>query len=499
MQSIANKKCFNRSGHPVSQFCWQSDDAVLQKSVTIPLLLLWMILAINTWRSFYPFSEFAFFTILAATAFARPRNLPYLAILPLFTPFTFQLSRPYVIIFAIFAVVAVFSRRLHNLGRIVVVPLAKYAVLFTIYYAFACLWSPEFHAAITNAGANFQALAFLLILLLFLDSTAAVITAMRVIICFASLAFFISLANYLWRDHMWITEYVQLITSGFDWDPIEKYSVMFGKIILAGRIIFAGAEPNYWGAQLQFPLWLAIGMLHSSDNLKQKLFWLTASALILMSILGTYSRASFLTVITVGVIYAIRQRIRGLLPLIILVVVGFVMTLYYPEMVERYTGIQEDITTRGGSGRLELWGKALSMWVASPVWGQGLYSFVKQYGAVHNTYMELLAELGLIGLGLYLTVIHIGVHSWYRITVIARRIGDRKLACLAEGGFLGSIATYININSITAQDVKFVWLPAILGFAFYDHMRKQINIFRAGTIGLEISPGHHTSNGENEV
>lgn len=445
--------------------------SLFTKDVMFPIVMLSGILAINTWRYFPPYSEIAFYLVLIIASLRRINNIPYFAIIPIFIPLTFNIYRPYVLFFSILLIAAMFAGKAKQLKTIFATSVAWYATLYTSLYAMAGLWSLYPESSLTATFNNIQSLVFLLLLLLFMNNSDSIINIIKVIIFLSGIVFFLSLAHSLWRDQMWATELYNMMSISSDWSAVDKYSIMFGQINLGERIIIASFEPNYWGAQLQFPLWLAIGMAHAADKRKQKYFWLASAIFIFLGIIGTYSRSSFLTVLGVGVLYIILQGKKSIIPLIVIFIIGYSIIIYNENMITRFGGIQEDVSVRGGSGRIGLWMLAIKMWIESPIFGNGLFSYVSQFGAVHNTYIQLLVEVGLVGLTLYLIMLYIGIHSWNGLIVIGKRTANNKLISIGYGGLLGTVATYVNIASISAQDNKLIFLPLVIGFAFYSHIR----------------------------
>jgi O-antigen ligase len=90
--------------------------------------------------------------------------------------------------------------------------------------------------------------------------------------------------------------------------------------------------------------------------------------------------------------------------------------------VERYltlTDISADYNVSGKGGRLELWEAAIQLSLANPFTGVGVECFgwahyldrvaIKddylRYHAVHNSYLQISAEVGLIGFGVYVLII----------------------------------------------------------------------------------------------
>lgn len=99
----------------------------------------------------------------------------------------------------------------------------------------------------------------------------------------------------------------------------------------------------------------------------------------------------------------------------------------------RYSGVMEErvaatterqTVTAVSSGRLMIWQKGLEIQAQEPlsfVWGKGWDSFTRLTGQVsHNTFMEVLFNLGLVGLGLLLAVIRGVVNTSVRRVALAQ-------------------------------------------------------------------------------
>ena len=130
-------------------------------------------------------------------------------------------------------------------------------------------------------------------------------------------------------------------------------------------------------------------------------------------------------------------------------------------------GALERVTTldNGGNGRTELWTIAWKMSGDNPVVGVGLNQFreqsmdyVREPGnlefvelivesphIVHNAYLQMLAETGVVGLVLFLTVLALCLGASIRALRLAREADRRDLTALAQGvvvaqaGFLAAM------------------------------------------------------------
>lgn len=117
-------------------------------------------------------------------------------------------------------------------------------------------------------------------------------------------------------------------------------------------------------------------------------------------------------------IYLLKNRKHLLRNLLVLCAVGIVIVVLYYWLVPNIPGLDtivnkfidlEDSDAGILNGRSGLWQIALDMFYSSPLFGQGFGSYSEVSSALdaittsaHNYYLQLLAELGLIGLTLYI-------------------------------------------------------------------------------------------------
>jgi O-antigen ligase len=134
-------------------------------------------------------------------------------------------------------------------------------------------------------------------------------------------------------------------------------------------------------------------------------------------------------------------------------VVGYFVALAPPEARERVTTIQ------GGTGREDIWKVGWRMVEAEPVRGIGAGNFpntsvhyllepgviarsdfiVDTPKVAHNMYLEVLAENGVIGLALFLTILGFSLTCCLRAVREFRDAGDRELEIVARALFVALV------------------------------------------------------------
>lgn len=87
------------------------------------------------------------------------------------------------------------------------------------------------------------------------------------------------------------------------------------------------------------------------------------------------------------------------------------------NLENRFTAFMDtDQTDNSTEARIQLINRALEMWYSNPLKGQGLGAFQNIYGAyAHNNYVDILANLGLVGFFIYYSIYWSIFSASYRI------------------------------------------------------------------------------------
>jgi O-antigen ligase len=247
---------------------------------------------------------------------------------------------------------------------------------------------------------------------------------------------------------------------------------------------FGGAEgdPNYLGAQLVPAIVLAAAL--AAERGRSIARWGLVACVVLLTIGLAYteSRGGLIAAATVGVaagvLYRRRWRQSLLLALGIVVTVAGTWLAVSPQAPSHVFELND-----GGAGRSTLWLVAWRVGKANPVGGAGLDNFrtvapryVRQPGTlryvekitdrphvVHNTYLQLLAETGLVGLSLFLAVVTACLAAAWRAASAFDRLGQSDLALLSRAVLLacvGALAARLFISDGTGVRL---WLLLALG------------------------------------
>lgn len=191
-----------------------------------------------------------------------------------------------------------------------------------------------------------------------------------------------------------------------------------------------------------------------------------------------------------GTVCAGRWRI-AVTAILVAVAVGGV--LYFTEFAP--LPARERITTsNGGSGRSDLWKVGLRIVKAHPVGGVGVGDFqnaTPQYvlepgllrradlifsaapKIAHNTYLQILDEMGVPGLLLFLGIIAASLRCAWRAARIWARRGDLTMEALARAVFLGLIGMLVADFFISQMYSKLLWVLLALGPAMLAIARRE--------------------------
>jgi O-antigen ligase len=267
-------------------------------------------------------------------------------------------------------------------------------------------------------------------------------------------------------------------------------SALYGMLVpqawsVAGRLSGAGTNANDLAAVLVAGLVLA-GVLvyyYRRSPLAR------TAALIALGFCGagvvlTLSRAGLLALgvmLVCNLLIASRGRGATLFVslLVAISVVGYFGLVASPDARERVT------TVGSGTGRTDLWKVGGRMIEANPVVGVGAASFgpasvkyvlrpgvvdtqqLATYSAAptiaHNIYLETLAELGVIGLLLFIPVLGIPLLTTYRAARIFWARGDPRMELLARGVFVAQVGLLTTAFFASTQYSKNLWLLLALG------------------------------------
>lgn len=192
-------------------------------------------------------------------------------------------------------------------------------------------------------------------------------------------------------------------------------------------------NPNDLALSLDVLLPLAVAFALSAEGLK-RIFYFACTALLTVGVVVTFSRGGFLGLLAASLVllWKLGRRNRGLAVLAFVVATGFFLAVMPAGYSNRLTTIfsAEEDTTGSSQARRDLLNRAVEVASNHLLIGVGMgnfhiYSIREQ--VAHNSYLEIAAELGLLGLMAYLILIISPLRSLRRLEGETRNHGRGTL------------------------------------------------------------------------
>jgi O-antigen ligase len=255
-----------------------------------------------------------------------------------------------------------------------------------------------------------------------------------------------------------------------------------------GRLQGVAGDPNFMAAFIVPSVVLALVLLRTAVS-RARGFLVPLIALLMVGLAATESRGGMLAALATLPVALVVMRGRRAAVMgtgLTVLLIGAVWIAATPAALERLQAIRDD----RGNGREALWVVAWRMSADHPVTGVGLDNFVvrsREYvrrpgrleyvdlvverpHVVHNTYLQMLAETGVVGLGLFVLLAWTALTSAGRAARRFEQDGRRALGLLARGVLAADVGLGVAATFISAQLTATVWLllalgPILLGLA----------------------------------
>lgn len=264
--------------------------------------------------------------------------------------------------------------------------------------------------------------------------------------------------------------------------------------VIEGRATGTIGDPNELAAALIVGLALAAGLMLSRGRSPSLRLWgLLVIPVCAAGVFMSLSRGglvALLALLLVGPFLGGHWRSAMACMLVIVAAFGF---LYFTQVAS--LPARERITmSNGGSGRSALWTIGLRMVDAHPIGGVGVGNFpvaspnyVLQPGLLeqdelifsvapkvtHNTYLQVLAEMGFPGLVMFLGIIGASLLCALRAARLWARRGALGMEALARSVLLGLIGLLVADFFISEMYGKLLWTMLALGPAMFAVARRE--------------------------
>lgn len=209
---------------------------------------------------------------------------------------------------------------------------------------------------------------------------------------------------------------------------------------------------------------------------------LGAASLVILAILATASRGAMVALAVIVLIGLVIDFRLGQVALPALILGSIAVFFLPPVFVERFDSIFT--FSDRGAGRGDIWLVALEIIRANPLLGVGLDNFgvafdryLPQTAGIlsdigrgrgsHNTLLNVQSELGLVGLGLFVTMVGCTLQRGWRAIRAFKRQAERQLTMLATAVWLALIGLLVAGLFIEIQYWKLFWLGLALPEIMY--------------------------------
>lgn len=269
-----------------------------------------------------------------------------------------------------------------------------------------------------------------------------------------------------------------------------------------GRLEGNGINPNELGELLIVGVILA-GALGACRDLASpaRALAFMAAGVCLLALLMTVSRGAILGLVVALLVTPILigpGRRSTALVLVVLAAaggVGYFVVLAPASSVQRIT--QADTT---GTGRTDIWKVGVRIVKARPLNGVGAGQYptstihyllepgvitrsafiIDDPKAAHNVYLQVLAELGVVGFALYLFVLGFALTSLLQAARSFARSGDQSMEVLSRALLIGLCGLLASAFFSTAVYSKQLWLLLALAVAVERLARERTALSAAG-------------------
>ncbi len=256
-------------------------------------------------------------------------------------------------------------------------------------------------------------------------------------------------------------------------------------------------DPNFWAQILTSVMVLALYRFITDKMIWGKIMGGVATAILLFVILNSYSRGAFLAMSVIFVFTIIQRRVSMKKLIIVVAMVMIIIPLSMPLLPEGFTermqtlmvftnddkttAVQQDKSFQGRSSEML---SGILMFFDHPILGVGIgnyegnyqsyaqklgLEFRTEYRQAHSLYVEIIAEMGILGILMFLAVI---------ISLFAQFRHSRKLLANIDEDWLGWLASVqIAILSYLTTSI----------FLHGDFFRYLIFLIAVGVAGGHIS------------
>jgi len=168
-----------------------------------------------------------------------------------------------------------------------------------------------------------------------------------------------------------------------------------------------------------------------------------AFVLTILGIVTTYSRGGFVGLCAVLIVLLMKAKRRGIAAVLLLATVTVAVAVMPDALSNRIGTIASYEEDESAQNRLRAWAVAIQVALDSPSVGGGFRVFepdvwerydpdIPRAWTAHSIYLQVVAEHGFVGLGIFLTLLGVSYLGARRVRVRAATLGELRLSDLAS-------------------------------------------------------------------
>jgi O-antigen ligase len=268
-----------------------------------------------------------------------------------------------------------------------------------------------------------------------------------------------------WRMMLWIIVGTQAYVSAeMNWSYLGGWN--------QAAVGYGGMDNNSFGISLVATLGPALALALTETSVARRIAAAACTALILHTVLLTFSRGAFVGLLAVGATMFLIMPKRPKYILALIVVALLTMRLVGPQLADRFatTFVESEERDLSSESRLQLWRDCIAVAVNHPIFGVGAGGWplvASDYGwapgkSAHSVWLQTLAETGFPGVG--------GLALFFGLAIVrlrplaqARNATNRLEAGVAMGVILSIVGFAVAGQFVTLTGLEIPYYTTMVG------------------------------------
>ena len=273
-----------------------------------------------------------------------------------------------------------------------------------------------------------------------------------------------------------------------------------------GRLAGAGGDPNETAAAMVAGLSLATALAIALRGKPLARMAAGAAGVICMLALFLTSSRGGLIALAVALIAAVFLGGRRRGTMLVAATGAILVTVFYFATIAPESVRERVIHPEGGTGRVDIWTVGWRMVRDNSIQGIGSGNFatssihyllepgvllrddfiVDTPKVAHNTYLQVLAELGIVGFALFMTILLFSFVCAFKAHRVAAAAGDRELDIIARATVVALVALFSAYIFVSRDYGKQLWLLLALCPVMLEIARREL---RTRLSAADLEPG----------